>query len=59
MAFSYFHGAATYTNFSTPSFYVYSRTTGGDEIRKHRNVSLGPKSRLKKWEAEKKLKENH
>ena len=38
-------------------FYVYLKRPDGTEVRRHRNVSLGAKSELKKWEAEKKLEQ--
>jgi integrase len=38
-------------------FYVYVPTPDGKEIRQHRNVTLGAKSELKKWQAAKKLQE--
>ncbi len=36
-------------------YYVYLRQPDGSEIRAHRGVTLGLKSEMKKWEAEKKL----
>jgi len=38
-------------------YYVYLREPDGTEIRAHRGVTLGLKSEMKKWEAEKKLQE--
>jgi len=38
-------------------FYVYAKTPDGSETRRHRNVTLGAKSEMKKWEAEKKLQQ--
>src|SRR3954468_23496237 len=37
-------------------YYVYIRRPDGAETRAHRAVTLGKKSELKKWEAEKKLR---
>ncbi len=36
-------------------FYVYERQPDGTEKRRHRAVILGPKSQMKKWEAERRL----
>jgi len=38
-------------------YYVYLRNPDGSEVRAHRGVTLGLKSEMKKWEAEKKLQE--
>ena len=38
-------------------YYVYLRNPDGSEVRAHRGVTLGLKSKMKKWEAEKKLQE--
>jgi integrase len=38
-------------------YFVYVRSADDEEVRKHRVVTLGLKSELRKWEAEKKLKE--
>jgi integrase len=37
-------------------YFVYVQSVDGQEIRKHRIVTLGLKSELRKWEAENKLK---
>lgn len=39
------------------SYYVYETGPNGAEVRKHREVTIGPKAEMKKWEAEKKLEE--
>jgi integrase len=33
-------------------YYVYTRTLEGQERRAHRAITLGPKSKMRKWEAE-------
>lgn len=38
-------------------YYIYTTSPDGTEVRRHKNVLLGPKSELRKWEAENKLKE--
>ena len=38
-------------------YFVYVRSADGKDIRKHRVVTLGPRSELRKWQAETKLKE--
>lgn len=38
-------------------YYVYVRREDGTEARKHKMVTLGPKAKLKKFEAEQKLRE--
>lgn len=38
-------------------YYVYEKDAGGKETRRHIGVQLGEKAKLRKWEAEKKLRE--
>jgi len=38
-------------------YYVYEIDAQGNEVRKHRGVNLGEKSHLRKWEAERKLRD--
>src|SRR5262249_16883597 len=38
-------------------YFVYTQTEDGRETRRHRNISLGAKSELRKWQAERKLKD--
>ena len=37
-------------------YYVYALNEGGKEVRRHVGVTLGDKAKLRKWEAEKKLR---
>lgn len=38
-------------------YYVYERQADGSEKRRHRSLILGPRARLKKWEAEQALRQ--
>lgn len=38
-------------------YYVYVKDAGGREVRQHRGIVLGEKAKLRKWEAENKLRE--
>ena len=38
-------------------YFIYVVDANGKEQRKHRNVTLGPRSELKKWQAEQRLRE--
>ncbi len=39
-------------------YYVYETNQKGTEIRRHRGVQLGDKSKLRKWEAEERLRDH-
>ena len=37
-------------------FYLYEKDQNGREVRRHKGIALGEKAKLRKWEAEEKLR---
>lgn len=38
-------------------YYLYVKDTTGNEVRQHRGINLGEKAKLRKWEAEERLRD--